>query len=172
MRTLILLSILGFMLAGCERLGITDPAKEAEARDAEGRAIGSACRQSGRALEDCYVLNAKAQKAAIFNGWKDMNDYMIQNKLDIVKPELQPNGEPVGSGKKEEAAAKPDAQHADASAPAGEQSAASEEGMSKEQLREARRVERAARRAKLAAAAGESGAKADGKADTKDASKH
>ena len=29
------------------------------------QAVGSACRQSGRAIEDCYTLNPKATKAAI-----------------------------------------------------------------------------------------------------------
>ena len=36
------------LLAGCEMLGIPDPAKEAAAKEAEGKAIGSACRQSAR----------------------------------------------------------------------------------------------------------------------------
>ncbi len=75
-------------LTACEQLGITDPAKLAEAKDAEGKAIGSACRHAGRALEDCYTLNPGALKASVFNGWKDMNDYMAQNKIETVKPEL------------------------------------------------------------------------------------
>lgn len=75
-------------LTACERLGITDPAKEAEAKEAEGKAIGGACRHAGRALEDCYALNPTAHKAAIFAGWKEMNDYMAENKIEVVKPEL------------------------------------------------------------------------------------
>ena len=55
---------------------------------AEGEAIGSACRHAGRALEDCYTLNPKASKADIFSGWRNMNDYMIENKIDIVPPTL------------------------------------------------------------------------------------
>lgn len=77
-------------LSACDRLGIPDPAKDAAAKDAEGRAIGSACRQAGRALEDCFNLNSTAQKASIFAGWKEMNDYMTENKLEIVKPEVPP----------------------------------------------------------------------------------
>lgn len=84
------------LLAGCDKLGLgKDAAHEAEVeaakaadRDNEGRAIGSACRQSGRALEDCFTLNPTASKSSVFNGWKDMNDYMMQNKIDVVKPEF------------------------------------------------------------------------------------
>jgi len=78
-------------LSACDLLGIPDPAKEAERKDAEGKAIGGACRYAGRALEDCFTLNPTAQKASVFAGWKDMNDYMTQNKIEIVKPELAPS---------------------------------------------------------------------------------
>lgn len=85
---LLLLPLLLCALSACEQLGIEDPAKLAEAKDAEGKAIGSACRHSGRALEDCYELNKGALKASVFAGWKDMNDYMAENKIDSVKPEV------------------------------------------------------------------------------------
>lgn len=78
------------LLAACDLLGVPDPAKEAEQKDAEGKAIGGACRHAGRALEDCFALNANAKKASIFAGWKDMNDYMAQNKIETVKPDLIP----------------------------------------------------------------------------------
>lgn len=78
------------LLAACDLLGFPDPAKEAEQKDAEGKAIGGACRHAGRALEDCFALNANAKKASIFAGWKDMNDYMAQNKIETVKPDLIP----------------------------------------------------------------------------------
>ena len=78
------------LLTACEQLGFSDQAKQAEAKDAEGKAIGGACRHAGRALEDCYALNPAAIKASIFAGWKDMNDYMAQNKIETVKPELPP----------------------------------------------------------------------------------
>jgi hypothetical protein len=87
--TLVLASAL---LAGCDMigdaLGIESPEKVAAARDADGRAIGGACRHAGRAIEDCYVLNKKAEKAAVFAGWRDMNDYMRENKIDSVAPQL------------------------------------------------------------------------------------
>lgn len=73
-------------LAGCEWLGIDDPAKLAAAKEAEGKAVGSACRQAMRALEDCYTLNPKAQKAAVFAGWREMDEYMRENKLEGIVP--------------------------------------------------------------------------------------
>ncbi len=73
-------------LAGCEWLGIDDPAKLAAAKEAEGKAVGSACRHAQRAIEDCYTLNPKAQKAAVFAGWKEMDEYMRENKLEGVVP--------------------------------------------------------------------------------------
>ncbi len=76
------------LLAGCEMLGIESPEKLAAARDAEGRAVGGACRHAGRAIEDCYVLNRKADKAAVFAGWRDMNDYMRENNMEAVVPEV------------------------------------------------------------------------------------
>lgn len=93
-RSLILVPLCGLLFAGCEQLGIDDPAKIAAARDAEGRAIGGACRHSGRALEDCYKLNSKAAKAAIYAGWRDMDAYMRENNITTV---------PAGNGKAEPA---------------------------------------------------------------------
>jgi hypothetical protein len=77
-------------LAGCDQLGVETPAAVALKREAEGKAIGGACRHAGRAIEDCYTLNRKADKGAIFAGWREMNDYMRENKIDAVKPELAP----------------------------------------------------------------------------------
>lgn len=82
------------MVAACDqvahRLGIEDPTQKEAKADAEGRAVGSACRQSGRAIEDCYSIYNWLPKASIFTGWRDMNDYMQSNKLDIVEPKLPP----------------------------------------------------------------------------------
>lgn len=76
--------------AGCDYLGL-QPVSQIEARkEAEGRATGGACRQAGRALEDCYTFNPHMSKAAIFSGWREMNDYMLQNNLSEVRPEVAP----------------------------------------------------------------------------------
>lgn len=120
MRHLLLLPALVLTLTACDRLGIPDPAQEAAKAESEGKAIGSACRHSGRALEDCFALNPSAQKAAVFAGWREMNDYMIQNKLESVRPELPMV--PLSKRRKPEDS---DAQDADgASAPAADASAA------------------------------------------------
>ncbi len=79
------------MLAGCEMLGIESPEKVAAAKEAEGKAIGGACRHAGRAIEDCYMLNKRADKAAVFAGWREMNDYMRENKIEAVATQLAPN---------------------------------------------------------------------------------
>ncbi|HEX2011809.1 MAG TPA: hypothetical protein VJN44_12820 [Roseateles sp.] len=75
-------------LAGCDQLGIEDPAKVASAKEAEARAIGSGCRHAMRAIEDCYSLNPRAQKAAVFAGWREMDEYMRENKLEGVAPQV------------------------------------------------------------------------------------
>lgn len=80
----LLVPVCCLLLAGCEQLGIEDPAKIEAAREAEGRAVGGACRHSGRALEDCYKLNAKASKAAIYAGWRDMDAYMRENNIPVA----------------------------------------------------------------------------------------
>jgi hypothetical protein len=76
------------VLSACDLLGIPDPAKDAAKKEADGRATGSACRHAGRAIEDCYTLNADASRAAIYAGWKEMNDYMRENKIDEVVPTI------------------------------------------------------------------------------------
>ena len=80
------------LLAGCDvvvgALGIESPEKVAAMREAEGKAIGGACRHAGRAIEDCYALNKKAEKASVFAGWRDMNDYMRENKIEPVPPQV------------------------------------------------------------------------------------
>ncbi|MCB1939668.1 MAG: hypothetical protein KDE64_10770 [Rhodocyclaceae bacterium] len=90
MRTALLAALLLATLSGCEELGIPDPEKEAARKQAEGEAIGSACRQSGRSLEVCFSRNPKAIKAAVFSGWKSMNDYMTENNIETIAPPPEP----------------------------------------------------------------------------------
>lgn len=75
-------------LAGCEQLGYESANTVATRREAESKAIGGACRHAGRAIEDCFTLNRKADKAAIFAGWREMNDYMRENSIQAVSPQL------------------------------------------------------------------------------------
>ena len=69
------------LLAGCEIPGLGPDPRVAQ-RDAEAKAIGGACRHALRGLEDCYTLNPKAAKASVFAGWKDMDGYMRENKIE------------------------------------------------------------------------------------------
>lgn len=84
-------------LAGCDQLGIETPEKESLRLAAEAKAIGSACRHAVRAIEDCYTLNPKADKAAMFEGWREMDEYMRENKLEGVTPVVP--RPPLGKGK-------------------------------------------------------------------------
>ena len=85
-----LLPALGLLLAGCEQLGIESATVVNARKEADAKAIGGACRHAARAIEDCYTLNKKADKAAIYAGWREMNEYMIENKLEPVLPVIPP----------------------------------------------------------------------------------
>jgi hypothetical protein len=88
------------LVAGCDMLGIESTQAVAERREADGKAVGGACRHAGRALEDCYSLNRKADRAAVFAGWREMNDYMRENKIEVVAPAPPP---PPAEGDEERA---------------------------------------------------------------------
>ena len=121
-RLLALLLPLCLSLAGCDqiqqRLGLEDQAAKAARDDEEGKAVGSACRQSGRAIEDCYSIYHWLPKAPIFAGWREMNDYMLENKLAEVRPVLPPPQPPSNGRKKAKAAATEAPQAAPAAIPA------------------------------------------------------
>ncbi|WP_404302728.1 hypothetical protein [Alicycliphilus denitrificans] len=68
-------------LAGCEIPGLIPDPRVAQ-REAEAKAIGGACRHALRGLEDCFTLNPKASKAMVFAGWKEMDLYMRENKIE------------------------------------------------------------------------------------------
>lgn len=74
------------LLGGCDQLGIDTPEKVAQRKGAEAKAIGAACRHAMRAIEDCYLLNPKADKSAVFEGWREMDEYMRENKIEGVAP--------------------------------------------------------------------------------------
>lgn len=77
-----LLALGSVLLAGCDLLGIEGASAVATRREAEGKAIGGACRHAARSIEQCYETNKKADKAAVYAGWREMNDYMRENKLE------------------------------------------------------------------------------------------
>jgi hypothetical protein len=73
---------------GCNLFGGESAESVAARREADGKAVGGACRHAGRAIEDCYTLNRRTDKAAVYAGWREMNDYMRENKLEPVAPQL------------------------------------------------------------------------------------
>lgn len=101
----LLAPLLVLLLAGCEQIAVLDGSKAIEA---EGKAVGGACRHAGRALEDCYAMNEKASKAAVFTGWREMNDYMVQNKIETVPPVIvRPTGGKASAASSERKAETP-----------------------------------------------------------------
>ncbi len=90
-------------LAGCDLLGIESPAAVAAQREAEGKAIGAGCRHAARSVEACYGINKRADKAAIFAGWREMNDYMRENKLEAMPAADEPPEPTAAEGEAEPA---------------------------------------------------------------------
>ena len=91
---LILLAVALF-LTGCDQITALMADPKVAQRVADSKAIGSACRYGMRSIEDCYMLNEKASKAAIFDGWKEMDQYMRDNKIDGVPSKVDKAAAPV-----------------------------------------------------------------------------
>lgn len=90
MRASFILLVLLAGLAGCDQLGIESTAAAAARREAEGKAVGGGCRHAARSVEQCYEQNKRADKAAVFAGWREMNDYMRENKIEAQPPAAEP----------------------------------------------------------------------------------
>jgi hypothetical protein len=77
------------LLAGCDNIAtlLADP--RVAQREADAKAIGGACRYGMRSIEDCYMLNEKASKSAMFNGWKEMDQYMRDNKVEGIAAKIE-----------------------------------------------------------------------------------
>jgi len=115
-RTFVLVAFLA-SLAGCDQLGIESATATAARLEADGKAVGAACRHGGRAIEDCFTLNKRTDKAAIYAGWREMDDYMRENKIEPVPPTLAA-APPKKAAEGEEATASEDAKSAQADKPA------------------------------------------------------
>jgi alpha-beta hydrolase superfamily lysophospholipase len=104
----VLVSCAVLLLAGCEIPGVY-PDPKVVAREADAKATGGACRHALRGIEDCYTLNPKASKASVFAGWKEMDTYMRENKIEGVASVVKipvatpPGGEEAVATTKEEA---------------------------------------------------------------------
>ena len=107
---------LTLLLAGCEVPGF-GPDPRIALREADSRAIGGACRHAMRGIEDCYGLNEKALKTAVFQGWKEMDQYMRENKIEGIPPKearAQDSDEVIVEDKNPKAAAARDKASGDA----------------------------------------------------------
>ena len=94
--SLALLTAAPLWLAGCDMFGGGEAATAVAARrEAEGRAVGGACRHAARAIEQCYAMNKRVDKAAVFAGWREMNDYMRENKIEAVPSPMPVPSEPA-----------------------------------------------------------------------------
>ncbi len=96
LRRLALAAAMPVLLSACDIPGL-GPDPRAVQREAEAKAVGGACRHALRGLEDCFTLNPKAPKAAVFAGWKEMDAYMRENKLEgtpSVLGKAEPKAEP------------------------------------------------------------------------------
>ena len=106
-RPFFLLALLS-TLAGCDQLGLESASVAAARVEADGKAVGAACRHGGRAIEDCFTLNKRVDKAAIYAGWREMDDYMRENKLEAVAPTLGAPVQKADDGAADTATAKAD----------------------------------------------------------------
>jgi hypothetical protein len=88
----LLLPLLALFLTACDIPGL-GPDPRIALREAEARAAGSACRFAIRGIEDCYELNDKTSKAAIFAGWKEMDQYMRENNVEGIPYNKTPKEE-------------------------------------------------------------------------------
>lgn len=93
-----------FQLAGCDqiaqKMGLEDPSRKEARLEPEAKAVGSACRHSGRAIEDCYSIYSWLPKAGIYAGWREMDAYMRENEIETIPPQLPPPEPPVTGKKK------------------------------------------------------------------------
>jgi hypothetical protein len=80
-RSALLLVPLAAALAGCDVLGIETASQIHARREAEGKAIGGACRHAVRSIEDCFATHPRASKAAVYAGWLEMDQYMRDNAV-------------------------------------------------------------------------------------------
>lgn len=86
------------LLSGCEALGIETATQVNAKKDAEGKAIGSACRHAVRSIEDCFGSYPRAGKAAVFAGWKEMDEYMRENSIVGMPAQPEPASPTEGKG--------------------------------------------------------------------------
>jgi len=78
------------MLAGCDLEAMISGNMSA----ADAQATGAACRHVMRSVEECHSRNPTASRAAIYAGWKEMDQYMRENKLEGMTAVPSPGRKP------------------------------------------------------------------------------
>lgn len=89
MSKILLIVMTALSLSACDMLGLGPDPRIAQ-RESDAKAVGGACRHGLRSIEDCYTLNKGVSKSAIYTGWREMDEYMRENKLEGVKAEILP----------------------------------------------------------------------------------
>ena len=93
LRMSVVLALAG-TLAACDIPGLGPDPRVAQ-REANARAVGAACRYGVRSIEDCYALNEGISKSDIYAGWREMDQYMRENKLEGQRASVAPPEPPV-----------------------------------------------------------------------------
>ncbi len=115
MRSVVLLSSV-LLLSGCNWvMNVSGLNKDAH------KAIGASCRQTGRSLEECFKRNPEADRAQVFGGWKEMNEYMVKNNLHVMLPPVDPPPAPAEDSKKKKDKSEEKASSHDSNASAADQ---------------------------------------------------
>jgi hypothetical protein len=83
----LLIVVAAMLLSACDLLGLGPDPRIAQ-READAKAVGGACRHGLRSIEDCYTLNKGVNKASIYAGWREMDEYMRENKLEGLRAEI------------------------------------------------------------------------------------
>lgn len=85
--------VAGGLLGGCgAREMLSGQAAEEKRISAEAAAVGGACRQSGRSVESCFERNKGLEKAGALKGWREMDEYLRDNKISAQQPASLPSG--------------------------------------------------------------------------------
>jgi predicted RecB family endonuclease len=84
MKKQLILASVALLMVGCDNIAALTADPRAAQRIADAKAVGSACRFGLRSIEDCYALNEKSPKSAIFDGWKEMDQYMRENNIEGI----------------------------------------------------------------------------------------
>lgn len=89
MKKILTLIPLVLFISGCDYLDLNGE-QEAQKGLKNANAIGAGCKQAGKSLEICYSENTKANKAAVYDGWKSMDEYMRENNMKVQGPDDAP----------------------------------------------------------------------------------